>query len=268
VKRVLPDLERSAAAIAARGCALGSPLHLLSETTSTNDEAKRGAKSGAPHGSTWVAESQLAGRGRQGRTWMSSPGEDVLVSVLLRVSCPPMRLPLLALVAGLAARDAIAAAAPQADVRIKWPNDVVVVGARGFRKIAGVLVESTMAGREVEALVVGIGINVHARDFPADIADRATSVGLVSSRPPDRAAILADTLHILDRDVGIVAAKGLGVVHARLSSADALRGARVRSEQGEGVAEGVDLDGRLLVRKLSGDLVRWSAGEVHLAEEC
>ena len=190
------------------------------------------------------------------------------MSVLLRLKCAPSRLPPLALVVGLAARDVIAAAAPDADVRIKWPNDVVVMGAKGFRKIAGVLVESTMAGREVDALVVGIGMNVHARSFPRELADRATSVSLVSSVPPDRAAILADTLHNLDRDVGLTAARGLGVVHARLTAADALRGVRVRSEQGEGIAEGIDLDGRLLVRKPKGDLARWGAGEVHLAEEC
>jgi BirA family biotin operon repressor/biotin-[acetyl-CoA-carboxylase] ligase len=262
----LPDLARAAELIAARGGELGRPLHILAETTSTNDEAKRAAKEGAPHGATWVAEAQTAGRGRQGRTWVSPRGENLLFSVLARVACTPARLPPLALVAGLAARDAIARAAPEADVRIKWPNDVVVGPSR--RKVAGVLVEAAISGGKVDAIVVGIGINVHTRDFPEDIASRASSVALIASRPPDRAEILADAIAALDRDLALAAARGLGLLHARLTAADALRGARVRSESGagfdEGIAEGIDVDGRLLVRRDDGVLTRWAAGEVHL----
>jgi BirA family biotin operon repressor/biotin-[acetyl-CoA-carboxylase] ligase len=260
-RRASPDLVRAPALIAERGIMLGAPLHVLDETTSTNDEAKRGARDGAPHGATWLAESQTAGRGRQGRAWVSPRGENLLVSVLVRVDCTPARLPLLALVAGLAARDAIALAAPKADVRIKWPNDVVTGADR--KKVAGVLVEAITHGKS-SALVVGVGINVHTRDFPGDLTARATSVALLTDRPADRAEILADLLTALDRDLTLVAARGLGLVHARLAQADALRCARVRSESGEGIAEGIDLDGRLLVRRGDGLLTRWIAGEVHL----
>jgi len=262
IPSVLPDLARAEALVAERGIALGKPLHLLAETTSTNDEAKRGAKAGAPNGALWVAESQTAGRGRQGRGWVSPRGENLLFSVLVRIACAPARLPPLALVAGLAARDAVARAVPRRDVRIKWPNDVVVDG----KKIAGVLVEATLQGSLVEALVVGIGINVHTREFPEDIAARATSIALAAdgSDPPDRAEVLADVLTGLDRDLGLVAARGLGLVHARLTNADALRREGVTSEAGAGVAEGIDLEGRLLVRNEGGILARWGAGEVHL----
>ena len=259
--RTLPDLARAEALIADRGIALGKPLHLLAETTSTNDEAKRGAKAGQPHGATWVAESQTAGRGRQGRAWVSPRGENLLFSVLLRVTCPPARLPPLALVAGLAVRDAIARAAPERDVRIKWPNDVVVEK----KKVAGVLVEAIVQGSRVEAVIVGIGINVHTRELPEDLAPRATSVALLAKAPPDRGEVLADVLAGLDRDCELVAARGLGLVHARLARADALRGEGVISDAGGGTAEGIDVDGRLLVRNAEGILTRWGAGEVHLA---
>jgi BirA family biotin operon repressor/biotin-[acetyl-CoA-carboxylase] ligase len=166
-----------------------------------------------------------------------------------------------ALVAGLAVRDAVARAAPRADVRIKWPNDVMVDG----RKVAGVLVEAVTRGARVEAVVVGIGINVHTRIFPADLEDRATSVARVSETPPDRAVLLADVLAGLDRDLHVVGGRGLGLIRARLIAADALDGRAVRSDGGdEGTACGIDDDGRLLVRRPSGALVRWSAGEVHL----
>ena len=89
-RRASPDLARAAEAIAARGCALGVPLVIAEETTSTNDDAKRGAREGAPHGAVWLAESQTSGRGRQGRVWLSPRGENLLFSVLLRLRCAPL----------------------------------------------------------------------------------------------------------------------------------------------------------------------------------
>src|SRR5580692_2770294 len=110
--------------VAERGSALGRTMHVVARVTSTNDEAKRGAREGAEHGTTWVAEQQTAGRGRHGRSWASSPGESLLFSVLARVACPASSLPPVALVAGLAVRDAVARAAPGAEIQLKWPNDV------------------------------------------------------------------------------------------------------------------------------------------------
>jgi BirA family biotin operon repressor/biotin-[acetyl-CoA-carboxylase] ligase len=257
------DLTRAPDLVAASGSSLGRPMVLLAETSSTNDLATRAARDGAPHGATWVVEQQTQGRGRRGHAWLSPAGENLLFSVLLRLPCAPARIPPIALVAGLAVRDAVAAATGAA-IAIKWPNDVLV----GSRKVAGVLVEAVTMGSRVEAVVIGIGINVHTRSFPGEIADLATSVALVaapSSPPPDRAAILASVLSSLDRDVHVVVGRGLGLLHGRLQQSDALRGHRVRSDSGdEGVASGIDEDGRLLVRRDDGVLTRWSAGEVHL----
>ena len=261
IRRIAADLENAPALVAERGSVLGLPMHLLASTTSTNDEAKHAAKDGAPSGSTWVAEQQTAGRGRQGRAWVSPRGENLLFSVLVRVACPPSRLPPIALVAGLAVRDAVALAAAEATPRIKWPNDVLIDG----KKVAGVLVEAITAGSRVQAVVVGVGINVHTRDFPEDIAERATSIALASRAPPDRAVVLADVLACLDRDLHVVVARGLGLLRMRLEAADSLRGSRVRNDTGdEGTASGIDDDGRLLVRRDDGVVTRWSAGEVHL----
>lgn len=234
------DLVRLNALLRERGVDLGKKIHFLSETTSTNDEAKRAAKDAA-HGELWIAETQTKGRGRQGRAWVSSAGENLLFSVLLRLPGPKTNHPLLALASGLAVRDAIARACPQRTVEIKWPNDVLV----GTKKISGILVESANG-----AIVVGIGINVHARSFPEDIV--ATSVSLESGEA-DRAKILVDVLEGLDRDAPIVLARGLGLVHARIASADALKGEHVSFEDGpSGIADGIDLEGRLMVRTETG----------------
>lgn len=267
-----PDLADVEARVRARGGRLGVPARVAEETESTNDDAKRGAREGAPHGALWLAETQTRGRGRQGRAWSSPRGENLLFSVLLRVSCAPARVPPVALVAGLAVRDAVARAiGDDAATLVKWPNDVLVrrPGEPRARKIAGVLVESALSGPRVEHVVVGVGLNVLTRAFPPEIAGIATSVALErdargAAGAIDRSEILADLLATLDHDVEHVLHKGLGLVHARLSRADALRGHEVDVEGARGVAEGIDLDGRLLVRTPDGVLTRVVAGEVQL----
>jgi BirA family biotin operon repressor/biotin-[acetyl-CoA-carboxylase] ligase len=256
------DLARVPELVAASGSQLGRPLYFLGSTESTNDDARRAAKDGAPHGATWLAESQTAGRGRQGRSWLSPRGEGLLFSVLVRLDVAPAKVPRVPLVAGLAVRDAVARAAPKARVAIKWPNDVEVDG----RKVAGILVEAVASRSAPQAVVIGIGLNVHTRVFPPEIADRATSIALVSDGPPpDRAAVLVDVLASLDRDVHLIGGRGLGLVRSRIEAADALRDRHVRSDDGdEGIACGIDDDGRLLVRRSDGTRVRWSSGEVHL----
>ncbi len=260
------ELDRAPDAVLARGCDLGRVVHVLAEAASTNDLAKQAAREGAPHGSVWIADAQTAGRGRQGRAWTSPRGENLLVSVLARIACPAARLPLLSLAAGLAVRDTAAKVLPRRDVRVKWPNDVVVGVYPEQRKLAGILVEATMAGSRVDAVVVGIGLNVHTRIFPDEIAEVATSCALEGGTALDRAEIVADLVAALDRDLAHVAGRGLGLVRARLERADLLRGQRVRGDAGEGIAEGIDDDGRLVVRGDDGSVKRWSSGEVRLAQ--
>jgi BirA family biotin operon repressor/biotin-[acetyl-CoA-carboxylase] ligase len=262
----LTDSERTLRLLDARGVTIGRPLTWLGVTGSTNDDAKRGAREGAPHGATWVADAQANGRGRQGRAWLSAPGENLLFSVLLRVPCLPARVPPLALVAGLAVRDAVAACVPHRQVGLKWPNDVLVDG----RKIAGVLVEASVQGGKVGSVVVGVGVNVGTRSFPADIAARATSIALISADgvgaiPPSRAELLVSILARLSETVPLAAARGLAPLLSRLDAVCVLRGHRVRSETAEGTALRIDEDGRLVVRRVDGAVERWAAGEVHLS---
>ncbi len=270
------DLAGADAAIAARGLTLGMPLVRLGETVSTNDDAKRGARAGASHGSVWLAESQTGGRGRQGRSWLSPRGENLMFSVLMRVRCAPARVPPLSLAVGLVVRDAVAralGAASDLDVVVKWPNDVLVrrPGERRLRKVAGILVESSVIGQTVDHAVIGVGINVHSRALPEPIAAIATSLALERdarglSGDLDRASILADVLAGLALDVETVAHAGLSRIHARLARYDALAGKEVGSADAPsvvlGVACGIDTDGRLLVRKACGTRITLSSGEI------
>src|SRR5262249_30250157 len=148
---------RCAEAFAARGRA----CRVVAETGSTNDDARAWAADGAPHGATVIADTQRSGRGRHGRVWSSPSGESLAISIVLRPDLAPHSLPPVALVAGLATRRAIAERLTSR-VQVKWPNDVVIQ----MRKIAGVLVEGAIAGRRVDHVVVGIGINVARTEFP------------------------------------------------------------------------------------------------------
>jgi BirA family biotin operon repressor/biotin-[acetyl-CoA-carboxylase] ligase len=174
-------------------------------------------------------------------------------------------MPLVSLAAGLAIAEAVERASPTASVRVKWPNDVVIADAQGLQlaKIAGILAETSTTGSSVDAIVVGVGINVLTRCFPDELAELATSVTLVADRVPDRAEILADALAGLDRDVPVVLAKGLGPLHDRLARKDALAGRLVRSDASYGIARGIDAEGRLVVER-EGRREAWSSGEVHL----
>jgi BirA family biotin operon repressor/biotin-[acetyl-CoA-carboxylase] ligase len=258
------------------GLMLGRPLTKLAQTVSTNDDAKAAARAGAPHGAAWVAESQTQGRGRQGRTWLSAPSENLLFSVLVRLQCPPAGVPRAALAAGLAVRDAVArslGADADGDVLIKWPNDVVIRDANDgvHRKVAGVLVESSVSGSVVSHLVVGVGLNVHTRMFDETLADAATSVTREREARgirecASRAELFVDVLRGLT-NVERVAHKGLLVIHSRLVQYDVLLGRAVESFEGaelRGTASGIDTEGRLLVRRDDGTLARVVSGEVRL----
>ena len=132
---------------------------------STNDEARRLAQAGAAHGTVVAARQQTAGRGRVGRVWVSPPG-NLYLSVLLRLDRPPARLAELSFVAALAVADMVDAFLPPGiRAALKWPNDVLVRGA----KISGILVEQTEA-----ATLLGIGVNV--AHCPVDTPYPATSL--------------------------------------------------------------------------------------------
>ena len=264
------DLEAARARIALRGLRIGEPLVVLASCASTNDEAKEAARAGAPHGAVWAAEAQTNGRGRQGRVWQSTPGDSLVFSVLLRVACVPARVPQLSLACGIAVRDAVARAiGDDGAALVKWPNDVLVRGTDGvLRKVAGILVESSVSGARANHVVVGVGVNVHARAFPAELA-HASSVALERaarglSGAPDRAEILTDVLAGLDREVELVAHRGLGPLRTRLATHDALAGREVAVEGARGVALGIDAEGRLLLRTADGETARVASGEVHL----
>lgn len=248
--------------------ALGVPRHDLEECASTQAEVQRLASEGAPHGTLVVARRQTAGKGRSGRSWLSAEG-GLYLSLLLRPTLAPDKLPRLTLLAGAAVVDALLASG--AEVYAKWPNDVLVRAASDgplgpFRKVCGVLVEGVLGPKGIEGAVLGVGLNLvpPAGGFPADIAAVAgalSDVGVTLSREGALGALL---LHLERRladpadDAAFAAA--LDVLRAR--SATLGRDVEARDDDVRGRAEDLDTDGALLVRTASGALVRVVAGDV------
>ena len=221
---------------------LGTPRLHLRELGSTSDRARELAAAGAPHGTLVTTDHQVAGRGRQGRTWTTPPRRALTMSIVLR-EVPPI----LPLVAGVAVAEAIGAAA-----RIKWPNDILVEG----RKVAGILAE----GRPSDGwAVLGIGVNVALRDddLPPELRDRAGTLGRGEE---DVEVLLAAILAALERGLAAPQETVLEAWRAR----DALTGRHVTWTGGRGIADGVDGDGRLVVRLGDGGRAALEAGEVHL----
>jgi BirA family biotin operon repressor/biotin-[acetyl-CoA-carboxylase] ligase len=240
------EASRVAALVRQRGLSLGSELNVAAVTVSTNDDALAAARAGAPHGATFVAEQQTKGRGRRGASWLSAPGESLTFSVLLRPNLPAERTSALSLAVGLAVRESVARRV-SAPVLVKWPNDVLAEQ----KKLAGVLIESQIGASGLEALVVGIGINVATRELPVEIADLATSLALLGAVDVDRESLLVDLLGSLETRVDEYVASGLAPMLAALRAHDALYGKRVRAELGNdsvrGVAGGIDESGALII---------------------
>lgn len=216
---------------------IGRPRQHLRVVDSTNARARELAQAGAPHGTLVTATEQTAGRGRQGRSWSAPPGQALIASVVLREHDA-----LLPLRAGLAVADIA-----DAHAQVKWPNDVLVDG----RKVAGILVE----GRPQEGwAVLGIGVNVAVAlgDLPAELRETAGTLGRDLA---DLEGVLHELLAALEARLREPASATLIALRAR----DALRGRQVSWSDGEGVAEGIDDAGRLIVGEH-----RLDAGEVHL----
>jgi len=158
-----------------------SPVQVIDEISSTNDELLRQGEAGAPSGTLLFAESQTAGRGQFGRVWNSAPGLGLWFSLLLRLEINDNSIPSLSAFAAVALVNTIRDLGIEG-AGIKAPNDVLISG----RKVAGILVE-TRVGKNPFA-VVGIGLNVnHApQDFPDDLRGHATSLAAVSGHPFNR----------------------------------------------------------------------------------
>lgn len=231
-----------------------------SVTESTNKDALDGRP-----GDVFVADMQTAGRGRLDHRWLSAPGENLMMSAVVDVGgVPPQEVATLPLVAGLAVAQAVCrmfsghgGGSRAADVKIKWPNDVLI----GRRKICGILCE-----RNGDNVIVGVGVNVNQTAFPPEISNLATSVRLELGSLHNVAHVRDEVLDRLHECIERWRKDGFAALLTELSAFDCLKGRRVAVRRtdddrapADGMCGGIRPDGMLDV---AGEAI--SAGEAHV----
>ncbi len=250
-------------------------LEVVAETGSTNADLVQRAADGEPSGLVLVADHQSAGRGRLARQWTAPPRSSLAVSVLLRPTAPARRWAWLGLLAGLAAVDALTRTCGL-PARLKWPNDVLVPdggdpGSSTWRKVCGILAEAQHGVSGTPgAVVLGAGVNVSQAEHELPVAT-ATSLLVAGSASTDRDTVLRAYLRALaqrytawEQADGDPARSGTGPAYreACLTLGLHVQVALPSGEVVSGVAEGVDDEGRLVVRGASGQMQALAAGDV------
>ena len=265
-----PTFDRGVFAARLTTRRLGRTLIARAETSSTNDLAWEGFQQGAPDGAAYVADVQWGGRGRAGRSWHTSPGKGLALSVLLLQGRERGRSPraavsgILSLAAGLALARGLEALGLVA--RLKWPNDLLA----GSRKLAGTLSESrgTVTGEDVAVVGVGINVSQQRSDFPPELRETATSLALEGC-VTDRAAAAASFLNALEPLWVVYQEGGREQVLAAWRQRAAFWGepVTVHTPSGAltGTARDLDPDGGLVLRLESGQEVTVFAGDVEVA---
>lgn len=240
---------------------VGRNVVYLYETDSTNEYAKRIALD-SKDGTLVVADCQVKGKGRLGRSWSSPHGESIFMSVILKDGILPENASMITIVAAVAVLKAVGDIV--GDVKVKWPNDIVING----KKICGILTEMKSLGMDTRFVVVGIGININNTEFPKDIADVASSVYVETGVRHDRAAIICRVMKEFEKYYniflgdnnlsGIVKEYNRSLVNLDNEVEIIGNGYAYRAE-----SKGIDERGRLIAKRCdTGDIEKIVSGEV------
>lgn len=173
---------------------LGDTIYYEDVLDSTNTQAKRMGEQDAGNGTLVVTESQTAGKGRRGHSWVSPRGVNCYFTLLLRPELKADRASMITLLAAMALS---AAVTEVADLRtmIKWPNDVIANG----KKLCGILTESSTDLEYINYVVVGIGVNCNQAEFPEEIRETASSIQIETGKRIDRCQLLGSFLNHFER---------------------------------------------------------------------
>jgi len=243
---------------------IGNHIQCFNELDSSNREAMRQAESGANEGTVIIAEQQTAGRGRLGRTWHTMD-KGLAISIILRPPLPPEKVPQLSLLTAVALQQALSQYC--ADIRIKWPNDLLIHG----EKVSGILTEMRAEPGLVHAVIVGIGVNINrpAQGWPKDISQAVTDLQSHCCKKISRLQCATAVLQSLDHWYDVYLKHGFAPIHKAWWQAHAASGQNVRVHDGksyiEGIAQALDEDGALLLATQHG-VQRIIAGELELLE--
>ena len=245
---------------------LGRVIHHFGTVESTQMLAHGYVREGAADGTVVIAEEQTAGRGRMLRPWESAAGKGVWMTVILQPDVAPHQAPQFTLVAAVAVVNAMKALYPDLEPEIKWPNDILLNG----RKCTGILTEMVAEADRVQALLIGIGINVNQQpdDFPQELQSIATSIAVELGREVDRAEFVAKVLHYLESYGDQYVKNGFSQIKVLWEKASATIGRQVRAttlrEVIEGVAIGITETGVLEIKTAAGEVKGVYSADIEL----
>ncbi len=247
----------------------GVGLNVLDTVDSTNDEAARRLSAGSPAPFVVISREQTRGRGRLGRTWLSEKNGNLYISFAFRPLLPPERMPTITLWIGANLCELIASYCRLAP-RLKWPNDLLLDG----RKAGGILTEARVDADQIRDLVIGLGLNIlpPVGGWPAELRGRAISLSEATGAPVDINRLAAA---LIGRVLTAYETFHRNEHHAHFKTLwaryDALRNRPVTLLHGDervsGVADGIEPDGTLVLRRPDGRMERFRAGEVTVEKE-
>jgi len=245
-------------------CSPGGRLLVLDKAGSTQDVAKELAANGEKAWTAVMAMEQARGRGRCGHEWVSPTGKNLAMSVILRPYLPPRRAPLLSMLAAIAVANVLEAQGIP-DLKLKWPNDVLV----NNRKIAGILLEASITQDKLGEVILGLGVNInsHESDFPRHFPIPPISYQMCTGRAWDikeaAKAFLSELKSLYER----MEAQGFEFIPEQWSARWAHKNHSVTYEGGTATAVGISNEGFLILQKHGGSLVTVVSGDVYPVED-
>lgn len=225
----------------------GCEIYYYDSIDSTNTKAKELAEEGHPAGTLVVADQQVAGKGRRGRSWESPHGTGIFMTLVLKPDINPNNASMLTLVAAMATAEAISRVTGE-EAKIKWPNDIVV----GGKKICGILTEMSAQFDYINHIVIGIGINVHNEEFPEEIREMAGSLYLACGKRFHRADLIEAFLEEFEKYYAVyLETEDMQGLYAEYNQMLVNMGRQVKvldpKEPFEGKAMGITKKGELIV---------------------
>lgn len=173
---------------------IGQQVAFYPEVTSTQIIAHQLVGEGAVDGTVVIADQQTAGKGRLARPWNSQKGTGIWMSTILKPEIPMQQVPQFTFIASLAVAEAIENTTGL-EPQIKWPNDIYI----NKRKVCGVLTEMQAEAEQVNAIIIGTGINVNQAFFPEELRDKATSLAILVGHPVSRGALYGEIVAQLEK---------------------------------------------------------------------
>ena len=242
-------------------------LHCYKQIDSTNVEVDRLLNDGAVAPVIVVATTQSAGKGRRGNRWMSDTGENLYLSIGFRPEITASRIGQYTLWIGIAVAEFLRNHTGL-DIKVKWPNDLYVNG----KKVAGILSEAKIDTDHIQHLIVGVGLNINSMEFPEDLRKKATSIRTELGTALSFNRLASSIATTIVEQSGRYFREALnGEIQKKWEIYDFLKGRVVTANSTrdpvEGIADGIDADGHLLIRLENGETRAVHSGEVTMAFE-